>query len=117
VGSIVNIVTDVGILALPIWYILPLRLTVARRIQVCGIFLLSSVVCVFGVVRTVVLAQAPAGNPSYKYCSVHNVPPLTNLSLRQSGVVWRMVLLRNRYQNYSCLPTDPCHSNFQITPL
>jgi hypothetical protein len=67
VVSIVNVVTDVGILALPIRYILPLRLTVMRRIQVCGIFLLGGVVCVFGIVRVVALAQAPEGDPSCKY--------------------------------------------------
>ncbi|KAI0799441.1 hypothetical protein GGR55DRAFT_480358 [Xylaria sp. FL0064] len=63
--GIVNVVTDVGILALPIRYILLLRLSLTRRIQVCGIFLLGALVCVFGIVRVVALAQAPKGDPSY----------------------------------------------------
>ncbi|KAI1377943.1 hypothetical protein F4677DRAFT_30799 [Hypoxylon crocopeplum] len=63
--GIVNVVTDVGILALPIRHIILLRLSVTQRIQVCGIFLLGGVVCVFGIVRVVALAQAPAGDPSY----------------------------------------------------
>ncbi|KAI0376105.1 hypothetical protein F5Y04DRAFT_267193 [Hypomontagnella monticulosa] len=63
--GIVNVVTDVGILALPIPHILQLRLTVTQRIQLCGIFLLGGVVCVFGIVRVVALAQAPEGDASY----------------------------------------------------
>ncbi|KAI1779529.1 hypothetical protein F4818DRAFT_453587 [Hypoxylon cercidicola] len=63
--GIVNVVTDIGILALPIPHIIQLRLTVPQRIQLCGIFLLGSVVCVFGIVRVVALAQAPEGDSSY----------------------------------------------------
>ncbi|KAI0405666.1 hypothetical protein F4802DRAFT_596935 [Xylaria palmicola] len=63
--GIVNVVTDVGILTLPIRHILLLRLSVTRRIQLGGIFLLGAVVCVFGIVRVVALSQAPAGDPSY----------------------------------------------------
>ncbi|KAJ8108699.1 hypothetical protein ONZ43_g6347 [Nemania bipapillata] len=63
--GIVNVVTDAGILALPIRYILKLRLSLTRRIQVCGIFLLGALVTVFGIVRVVTLAQAAPGDPSY----------------------------------------------------
>ncbi|KAH9909708.1 hypothetical protein F4778DRAFT_10299 [Xylariomycetidae sp. FL2044] len=63
--GIVNVVADVGILALPIRYIIQLNLPLTRRIQVCGIFLLGALVCVFGIVRVVALAQAPPGDASY----------------------------------------------------
>ncbi|KAI1084251.1 hypothetical protein F5B20DRAFT_524169 [Whalleya microplaca] len=63
--GIVNVVTDVGILTLPIRHVLLLRLTVTQRIQVCGIFLLGGVVCVFGIVRVVALARAAPGDSSY----------------------------------------------------
>ncbi|KAI0432394.1 hypothetical protein F5Y09DRAFT_329720 [Xylaria sp. FL1042] len=63
--GIVNVVTDVGILALPIRYVILLRLSLTRRIQVCGIFLSGALVCVFGIIRVVALAQAPEGDPSY----------------------------------------------------
>ncbi|TGJ84189.1 hypothetical protein E0Z10_g4573 [Xylaria hypoxylon] len=63
--GIVNVVTDVGILALPIRHVLLLHLSLTRRIQVLGIFLLGAVVCVFGIIRVVTLAQAPPGDPSY----------------------------------------------------
>ncbi len=83
--SIINVVTDVGILTLPIRHILLLRLSLTRRIQVCGIFLLGAVVCVFGIVRVAALAQAPEGDPRCKYRSTFNVPSLT-LSL--DNQVW-----------------------------
>ncbi|KAI0521564.1 hypothetical protein F5B22DRAFT_542837 [Xylaria bambusicola] len=63
--GIVNVVTDVGILALPIRHIFSLHLSLTRRVQVCGIFLLGAVVCVFGIIRVVALAQAPPGDSSY----------------------------------------------------
>ncbi|KAI2618478.1 hypothetical protein GGR54DRAFT_640600 [Hypoxylon sp. NC1633] len=63
--GIVNIVTDVGILALPIRPVLLLRLTLTQRIQVCGIFLLGGVVCVFSIVRVVALSGYPEVDPSY----------------------------------------------------
>jgi hypothetical protein len=63
--GIINVVTDVAILALPIRYVLQLRLSVTERIQICGIFLLGAVVCVFGIIRVVALAQAAPGDPSY----------------------------------------------------
>ncbi|MCJ1460657.1 hypothetical protein MMC28_011039, partial [Mycoblastus sanguinarius] len=39
----VNVITDVLILALPIKFVVNLRMRTARKIQVCGIFLLGSV--------------------------------------------------------------------------
>jgi hypothetical protein len=67
---IVNVVADVAILALPIRYIFTLRLTVTRRIQVSGIFLLGALVCVFGIVRTVALSRAAEGDPSCVFRSI-----------------------------------------------
>lgn len=113
-ASIVNVLTDVGILALPIRYILPLQLTLARRIQVLGIFLLGSVVCVFGIVRVVVLARAPKADPSCKYRFILNITYLTDFVDRQSGMVRHMVFLRNRHWHCSCLPSDPCSTGYQI---
>ncbi|KAI0162929.1 hypothetical protein BJ166DRAFT_281161 [Pestalotiopsis sp. NC0098] len=63
--GIVNVVTDVGILALPVRHIVHLRLRVTQRVQVCGIFLLGGVVCVFGIIRVVALARAPQGDSSW----------------------------------------------------
>ncbi|KAI0436030.1 hypothetical protein F4803DRAFT_573064 [Xylaria telfairii] len=63
--GIINVVTDFAILALPIRPVLLLRLPLTRRIQLCCIFLLGAVVCVFGLVRVVVMAVAPPGDQSY----------------------------------------------------
>ncbi|KAK9777710.1 putative Integral membrane protein [Seiridium cardinale] len=63
--GIINVVTDVGILALPVRHIMQLRLNITQRIQVCGMFLLCGLACVFGIIRVVALARAPPGDPSY----------------------------------------------------
>ncbi|XXG94395.1 hypothetical protein Hte_000650 [Hypoxylon texense] len=105
--GIVNIVTDVGILALPIRHVLLLRLTVTQRIQVCGIFLLGGVVCVFSIVRVVALAEAADGDPSYNlvwsgvwsFCEIAIgivaacLPTLAILATKISASVIRLVSL------------------------
>ncbi|KAI0197516.1 hypothetical protein F4808DRAFT_296681 [Astrocystis sublimbata] len=63
--SIINLITDVGILVLPIRYIIKLQMSRTRRIQICGIFLLGALVTVFGIIRIVTLAQAAPGDPTY----------------------------------------------------
>lgn len=63
--SVINLITDVGILVLPIRYIVKLQMSLTRRIQICGIFLLGALVTVFGIIRIVTLAQAAPGDPTY----------------------------------------------------
>lgn len=41
--SVVNVVTDFVILALPLYFVIPLQMTLVRKIQVCGIFLTGGV--------------------------------------------------------------------------
>jgi hypothetical protein len=115
--SIVNVVTDIGILALPIRYIFTLQLNVMRRVQISGIFLLGSVVCVFGIVRVVALAQAPEGDQSCEYFPLHLLPRFSKLDDRQPGVVRRMVFLRNCHRYCRRLFTDPRCSGYQNTFL
>ncbi|KAM0811292.1 putative Integral membrane protein [Seiridium cardinale] len=80
--GIINVVTDVGILALPVRHIMQLRLNITQRIKMCGIFLLGGLVCVFGIIRVVALARAPPGDPSCKYRSIFNMLYYNNLVIR-----------------------------------
>ncbi|CEL11520.1 hypothetical protein ASPCAL14622 [Aspergillus calidoustus] len=55
--SIVNVVTDVAILALPVKPVLSLHLKLSRKLQVLGMFLTGGVVCVFGVLRAIAMSS------------------------------------------------------------
>ncbi|KAL2855668.1 hypothetical protein BJX68DRAFT_264022 [Aspergillus pseudodeflectus] len=55
--SIVNVVTDVAILALPVKPVLGLHLKLSRKLQVLGMFLTGGVVCVFGVLRAIAMSN------------------------------------------------------------
>ncbi|PYI04303.1 hypothetical protein BO78DRAFT_398983 [Aspergillus sclerotiicarbonarius CBS 121057] len=54
--AIINVLTDVAILALPVKPVLNLNMRLGRKIQVLSIFLLGGVVCVFGILRAHALA-------------------------------------------------------------
>jgi hypothetical protein len=63
--AIANVVTDVAILALPIKEVWALHMTTTRKVQVVGIFALGGIVCVFGIIRTLVVGLASIRDASY----------------------------------------------------
>ncbi|KAL8713746.1 MAG: hypothetical protein Q9220_002272 [cf. Caloplaca sp. 1 TL-2023] len=63
--AIINVVTDFLILALPVKFVWNLHMRQARKIQVCGIFLLGGLVCVFGLIRAVAVGTASGDDPSW----------------------------------------------------
>ncbi|KAL8945985.1 MAG: hypothetical protein Q9222_007558 [Ikaeria aurantiellina] len=63
--AVINVVTDFLILALPVKFVWNLHMRRTRKIQVCGIFLLGGLVCVFGLVRAVAVGTASGDDPSY----------------------------------------------------
>ncbi|KAJ5116612.1 hypothetical protein N7456_000960 [Penicillium angulare] len=68
--AIINVITDVAILALPIYPVLKLNMKMKRKIQVLGIFLTGGVtsVCVFGIVRCDALSTMATEDPSWNDC-------------------------------------------------
>ncbi|KAI9045241.1 uncharacterized protein KD926_009655 [Aspergillus affinis] len=63
--AVVNIVTDVLILALPVKPVMNLNMKSARKVQVLGIFLLGGVVCVFGIIRAVAMTELSLFDPTW----------------------------------------------------
>ncbi|KAL4877583.1 hypothetical protein BJY04DRAFT_221955 [Aspergillus karnatakaensis] len=63
--AVVNILTDVAILALPVKPVLGLQMKPKRKLQVLSIFLLGGTVCAFSTVRAVVMSKTEPGDPSY----------------------------------------------------
>lgn len=63
--SIINVLTDAAILVLPIKYVWNLHLNQTRRFFILGIFLLGSIVCVFGIIRCTAVGEANAIDPTW----------------------------------------------------
>ncbi|PLB44174.1 hypothetical protein P170DRAFT_467920 [Aspergillus steynii IBT 23096] len=63
--AIVNVVTDVAILALPVKPVLGLQMRRGRKIQVLTIFLLGGIVCIFGIVCCIAISTMESTDPSY----------------------------------------------------
>ncbi|KAJ0421460.1 hypothetical protein BJY00DRAFT_300872 [Aspergillus carlsbadensis] len=62
--SIVNVVTDVAIIALPVKPVLGLHLELSRKLQVLALFLTGGVVCVFGILRAIAMSELSMVDPS-----------------------------------------------------
>ncbi|PLB51344.1 hypothetical protein P170DRAFT_474887 [Aspergillus steynii IBT 23096] len=60
----INLFTDVATFAIPIKPVLGLKMRITRKLQVLAAFLLGGIVCVFGVIRTVVLSRMKPGDAS-----------------------------------------------------
>ncbi|KAB8259684.1 hypothetical protein BDV32DRAFT_123937 [Aspergillus pseudonomiae] len=63
--AIVNVVTDIAILAIPVTPVLGLHMNTSRKVQVLTIFLLGGIVCIFGIIRTVAISNMKPVDPSY----------------------------------------------------
>lgn len=63
--SVVNVVTDAAILALPVKYVWNLQMNQTRKFFILGIFLLGSIVCVFGIIRCTAVGEANAIDPTW----------------------------------------------------
>jgi len=63
--AVLNLVTDILILALPIPSLWSLKLATARKVQLYGVFALGGCVCAFGVVRAVFVGTASHQDQSW----------------------------------------------------
>ncbi|KAF2119154.1 hypothetical protein BDV96DRAFT_596922 [Lophiotrema nucula] len=63
--GVINIVTDVAILALPVRPLLNLKAPIMVRAGLIGTFLLGGAVCVFSIVRTIMVHQASFDDPTW----------------------------------------------------
>ncbi|OQE04699.1 hypothetical protein PENVUL_c030G01113 [Penicillium vulpinum] len=68
--AIVNVITDVLILALPVRPVIQLQMETKRKVQVMGIFFLGGIVCIFGIVRCVVILKTKYGDTSCEHPSI-----------------------------------------------
>ena len=67
--GVINIFSDIYILALPIPVVLGLQLDKRTKISVCSLFLVGSVVCVISVVRLMYAKNVETVDPSCTSCS------------------------------------------------
>lgn len=56
--AVMNVLTDIFILSLPVKIVWRLQMKTTRKVQVIGLFLLGGVVCIFGIIRSVAVGVA-----------------------------------------------------------
>ncbi|KAF2268077.1 hypothetical protein CC78DRAFT_36125 [Lojkania enalia] len=64
-SGIINILTDVAILVLPIRPLMKLKAPIMVRAGLLGTFLLGGCVCIFSIVRTIMVKQASFDDPTW----------------------------------------------------
>ncbi|KAF4624478.1 hypothetical protein G7Y89_g13692 [Cudoniella acicularis] len=89
-----DVITDVIILAIPIYWTMQLRMTLGRRIAVCGVFLLGGVVIGAGIARLVIFIRQ-TNNP---YLNADGIGHLT------TEIWWSMIEMGISIVA-ACLPT------------
>ncbi|KAF2449307.1 hypothetical protein P171DRAFT_427513 [Karstenula rhodostoma CBS 690.94] len=67
--GVINIVTDVAILALPIKSLIQLKASTKVRLGLVATFLLGGCVCIFSIIRTTIVGQASQDDPSWSNAS------------------------------------------------
>ncbi|GAD93053.1 hypothetical protein SS1G_07095 [Paecilomyces variotii No. 5] len=63
--AVINTLTDIAILGLPVRYVVNLRMQATRKVQVLAIFLLGGVVCIFGIIRAVAVGTSKTVDETY----------------------------------------------------
>ncbi|KAJ9223626.1 hypothetical protein DTO169C6_3978 [Paecilomyces variotii] len=63
--AVMNTLTDIAILTLPVRYVCKLRMRTTRKIQVLAIFMLGGLVTIFGIIRAVAVGTSKSTDPTY----------------------------------------------------